>query len=76
MSRNRGGRSPTILKGPYAGDQLSADHIIPFSVAPQLDHVIANLELMPLRMKQGKASKMGQRQLDLMRRLREAGLTP
>jgi hypothetical protein len=26
------------------------DHIIPYAVAPQLDHVIANLELMPLRM--------------------------
>jgi hypothetical protein len=63
------------MNGPYAGDQLSVDHIIPFAVGPELDKVIANLELMPLRMNQGKASKMGQRQLDLMRRLQAAGLT-
>ncbi|HBJ87510.1 MAG TPA: hypothetical protein DDZ88_27360 [Verrucomicrobiales bacterium] len=65
---------PTITLGPYTGDQLSVDHIIPFAVAPQLDHVIANLELMPLRMNFGKRDKMGQRQMDLLQRLRQAGL--
>lgn len=50
------------------------DHIIPFSVAPQLDKVIANLELMPLRMNIGKKDTMGQRQLDLLPKLRQAGL--
>ena len=39
---------------PYAGDELSVDHIIPFAVMPQLDHVIANLEMMPLRMNRSK----------------------
>jgi hypothetical protein len=67
------GRSPTITFGPYAGDQLSVDHIIPFSVHPELDKVIANLELMPLRMNQGKANKMGQRQRELLQKLRQAG---
>ncbi|MDZ4402099.1 MAG: hypothetical protein U1A53_05500 [Prosthecobacter sp.] len=42
-------------------------------MAPQLDKVIANLELMPLRMNQGKASRVGQRQIDLLQKLREAG---
>jgi hypothetical protein len=65
--------SPTITLGPYTGDELSVDHIIPFAVAPQLDHVIANLELMPLRMNIGKRDKMGQRQLDLLLKLRQAG---
>jgi len=55
----RRGQSPTITLGPYAGDQLSVDHIIPFAVAPQLDHVIANLELMPLKMNIGKRDAMG-----------------
>jgi hypothetical protein len=70
----RRGQSPTITLGPYTGDQLSVDHIIPFSVAPQLDHVIVNLELMPLRMNIGKKDKMGQRQRDLLLKLRQAGL--
>jgi hypothetical protein len=49
---------------------------LPFSLAPQLGNVIANLELMPLRMNQGRASKIGQRQLDLWERLLDSGLMP
>jgi hypothetical protein len=37
-----------------------------------MDHVIANLDLMPLRMNQGKRKKY-ERQLDLQQRLRKAG---
>jgi len=69
----RRGQAPTITLGPYAGDQLSVDHIIPFAVVPALDKVIANLELMPLRLNISKKDKMGERQRDLLRRLREAG---
>lgn len=70
----RRGLSPTITLGPSAGDQLSVDHIIPYAVAPQLDHVIANLELMPLRMNTGKRDRMGARQHALGTRLKNAGL--
>jgi hypothetical protein len=70
----RRGQSPTITLGPYAGDELSVDHIIPLAVAPQLDHVIANLELMPLKMNIGKGARMGERQHALAKRLRSAGL--
>jgi hypothetical protein len=73
LAEMRRGRSPTVARGPYAGDELSVDHIIPFAVMPQLDHVIANLELMPLRMNQRKGDKMGSRQLDLIAKLRNAG---
>jgi hypothetical protein len=44
------------------------------AVAPELDRVIANLELMPLRMNEGKNAKIGARQLDLARKLHGAGL--
>jgi hypothetical protein len=74
LAEMRRGRSPTVARGPYAGDELSVDHIIPFAVMPQLDHVIANLELMPLRMNRSKGDKMLGRQRDLERRLRAAGL--
>ena len=74
LSASRRGQSPTITLGPYTGDQLSVDHVIPFSVHPELDHVIANLELMPLRLNIRKRDAMGQRQLDLLQRLRHAGL--
>jgi hypothetical protein len=68
------GQAPTVRKGPYAGDELSVDHIIPRAVAPELDNVIANLELLPLRVNEAKNDKVGARQLDLARKLQKAGL--
>jgi len=70
----RHGRAPTIQRGPYKGDQLSVDHIIPRAVVPELDNVIANLELMPLRVNESKNAKVGERQLALAEKLHAAGL--
>lgn len=68
------GQAPTVHRGPYRGQQLSVDHIIPRAVAPELDNVIANLELMPLKMNEGKNARIGARQVDLARKLHQAGL--
>lgn len=70
----RRGQSPTIRRGPYKGEELSVDHVIPRAVCPELDNVIANLELMPLRMNAGKRDKIGDRQVSLAKQLRAAGL--
>ncbi|MES3030926.1 MAG: hypothetical protein V4697_00775 [Patescibacteria group bacterium] len=74
LSEMRKGNAATVRFGPYAGDQLSVDHIIPFSVVPELDKVIANLELMPSRMNSKKSASVGQRQRDLATKLNKAGL--
>lgn len=74
LAAMRRGNAPTVRRGPYAGDKLSVDHIIPRAVCPELDNVIANLELMPLRMNESKNAKIGPRQLDLARKLHSAGL--
>lgn len=74
LAEMRRGRSPTVTRGPYAGDELSVDHIIPLSVMPELDYVIANLELMPLRLNRIKGDKMGERQRALASQLRKVGL--
>jgi hypothetical protein len=68
------GLAPTVHRGPYRGEKLSVDHIIPRAVVPELDNVIANLELMPLKMNEGKNAKIGARQVDLARKLHKAGL--
>jgi hypothetical protein len=68
------GQAPTVNRGPYRGEKLSVDHIIPRAVVPELDNVIANLELMPLNLNEGKNAKIGARQLDLARKLHKAGL--
>ncbi|HOW67743.1 MAG TPA: hypothetical protein PK256_20890 [Verrucomicrobiota bacterium] len=70
----RRGNAATVMKGPYKGDQLSVDHIIPRAVAPELDNVIANLELMPSRMNSAKRDRIGSRQRDMAKKLHQAGL--
>jgi len=70
----RQGYSPAVKRGPYAGDKLSVDHIIPHALALELDNVVANLELMPLRMNQSKGDKVGARQYDYARKFYKAGL--
>jgi hypothetical protein len=74
LSEMRQGKAPTIKNGPYAGDQLSVDHIIPRKVCKELDNVIANLELMPERINSAKGSRVGVRQVSLARLLNKAGL--
>jgi hypothetical protein len=74
MERLRRGVSPIAMRGPYAGDKLSVDHIIPRAVAPSLDLVLANLELMPQSVNTRKSAKIGQRQIDLANKLHAAGL--
>jgi 5-methylcytosine-specific restriction endonuclease McrA len=70
----RRGKSATIQKGPYQGQELSVDHIIPRSVVPKLDNVIANLELMPMRLNSSKGDKIGDRQRSYAKKLHQAGL--
>lgn len=74
LQEMRQGKSPTVRKGPYTGQELSVDHIIPRAVCPELDNVIANLELLPLRVNESKNDKIGDRQRDLAAKLFKAGL--
>ncbi|HEY0550468.1 MAG TPA: hypothetical protein VGF13_12770 [Verrucomicrobiae bacterium] len=74
MDEMRHGKAATVRRGRYAGDELSVDHIIPRVVVPELDNVIANLELMPQRANSRKNAQVGQRQRDLADKLHKAGL--
>lgn len=74
LAEMRQGKAPTVTLGPYEGEELSVDHVIPKSVAPELDRVIANLELLPLRLNQRKSDSVGERQVSLARKLHRAGL--
>jgi hypothetical protein len=74
MAEMARGRAATIQNGPYAGDQLSVDHIIPRAVCPELDNVMANLELMPQRLNSTKRDRIGDRQRSHAKALFDAGL--
>jgi hypothetical protein len=49
MIKLRKGNAPTITKGPYAGEIVTGDHIIPRSVCPELDNALYNLEMIQCR---------------------------
>lgn len=74
LAEMRRGKSPTVKKGPYKGQELSVDHIIPRALVPELDCVVANLELLPLRLNESKNDKIGARQKSLATKLHEAGM--
>ena len=74
LAKLRKGNAPTITKGPYAGEIVTGDHIIPRSVCPELDNALYNLEMMPLTLNQKKSAKIGQRQIDLAKRWNADGL--
>ena len=74
LAEMKRGKAPTVMKGPYKGDELSVDQIIPRAVVPELDNVIANLELMPLRMNEKKNATIGDRQRDMAKKFHQAGL--
>jgi hypothetical protein len=74
LAEMRRGNAATVKKERYKGQQLSVDHIIPRAVVPELDNVIANLELMPAGLNSSKGKKIGDRQRTLARKLNEAVL--
>jgi hypothetical protein len=74
LEEMRHGNAPTIRRGPYKGDELSVDHIIPIHIAPTLENVIANLELMPTRMNSQKKDAVGDRQVSLAKDMNKVGL--
>ena len=74
MVKLRKGNAPTIMKGPYAGEIVTGDHIIPRSIRPELDNALYNLEMIPLTLNQKKSAKIGTRQIDLAKRWNADGL--
>lgn len=74
LERMRRGNAATITAGPYKGDKTSVDHIVPVAIVPELDNVVANLELLPLRVNESKNDKMGDRQRDYCRKFQAAGV--
>ena len=74
MAKLRIGNAPTITRGPYAGDIVEVDHILPRAVVPELDCKLYNLEFMPARMNREKSAKIGQRQVALARQWAAKGL--
>ena len=58
MAELRRGKSATITKGQYAGQEAEADHVIPRAVCPELENQVMNLELLPAKLNRAKSDKV------------------
>jgi len=74
MNELRQGKSATITKGEYAGQEATADHYIPRSVCPELDNQIFNLRLLPSKLNSSKGDKVGKEQVEFAEELNRGGL--
>jgi hypothetical protein len=74
LAEMKRGHSPTVKRGQFIGQEMSVDHVLPRALVPELDNVLANLELMPLGMNMGKSAKVEERERIIARRFVAAGL--
>ena len=74
MKELRQGKSATITKGEYAGQEATADHIIPLSVCPELQNQIFNLQLLPASLNSSKGNKVEMEQVEIAKMFNRDGL--
>jgi hypothetical protein len=70
----RVGNCATITKGDYAGQEATADHIIPRSVCPELENQIFNLRLCPAKVNSKKGDEVDEYVLRMAERFYRGGL--
>ena len=74
MAELRRGKSATITKGQYAGQEAEADHVIPRAVCPELQNQVMNLELLPASLNRAKSDKVTDRAKVFAKELYDAKL--
>ena len=70
----RRGNAPRVTRGPYTGEAIEVDHIVPYSVVPEVGNELENLEMLPRSLNQRKKAKVGERQLAVAKQMQAAGL--
>jgi hypothetical protein len=74
MAELRRGKSATITKGQYEGQEAEADHVIRRAVCPELRNQVMNLELLPASLNRAKSDKVTDRAKVFAKELYEAKL--
>lgn len=74
MEELRRGKSATITKGKYAGQEAEADHTIPRAVCPELANQVMNLELLPAALNRAKSDKVTEKAKTFAKELYDAKL--
>ena len=58
-ARLKRGNAAIITRGPYSGEPVEIDHIVPISAAPELGNELANLEMLPKSENRRKSDRIG-----------------
>jgi len=74
MAELKRGKSATITKGQYAGQEAEAGLVIPKAVCPELQNQVMNLELLPASLNQVKSNKVTDRAKVFAKELYDAKL--
>ena len=74
MAELRRGKSATITKGEYAGQEAEADHVIPRALCPELANQVMNLELLPASLNRAESDKVTDRASVFAKELYDAKL--
>jgi hypothetical protein len=74
MAEMRRGKSATITKGQYAGQEAEADHVIPRAVCLELANQVMNLELLTGSLNRAKSDKVTDRARGFAKELYDAKL--
>lgn len=69
----KSGARPTIRRGPFSGEPIEMDHVVPVAIAPQWAQVIANLEPVPQSVNRSKSDTVDGRVSRHRERLLSAG---
>jgi len=74
MAELKRGKSATITKGQYAGQEAEAGLVIPKAVCPELQNQVMNLELIPASLNRAKSEKVTDRAKVFAKELYDAKL--
>lgn len=58
LQKLRKGNAPIISKGKYVGEKVEIDHLIPYSLAPELENSMANLTWLSRTQNRQKSNKV------------------
>ncbi len=72
----RNGNSATIILGPYVGQKVEVDHVVPKSLIPALAKDFANLRFEPFRINRMKWDRIRHSELRAIRIFAACGLVP
>ena len=74
MAELKRGKSATITKGQYVGQEAEASLVIPKAVCPELQNQVMNLELLPASLNRARSEKVTDRAKVFAKELYEAKL--